>query len=243
MKKKVTWRKTCLLATLIVVSLATPIGMTAKQVMCLKTNGGQYIELARVSMMAVADGATTFEIVVKDGEGAANVESISFEKHESDIDLSKYSGSSDSGDNIDLSKPVFLLTNTGKYFYMKDLPTMTAKDGSANFDLTVGSITESDVSYVYFYRGPVENIDGSSGISTPKISPDAEQLRLMTPVSHQLELSGCGTATRAIVYAADGRQVAEAAVENGITTVYVGQLPAGIYIVKVGRKALKFIKK
>ena len=55
----------------------------AKNVMCLKTNTGQYIEMARVSMMVVPDGGSTFEIVVKDGEGATNVESISFEKHES----------------------------------------------------------------------------------------------------------------------------------------------------------------
>ena len=59
----------------------------AAKVMCLKTNTGQYIEVVRVSMMVVADGASTFEIVVKDGLGATNVESISFEAHESDIDL------------------------------------------------------------------------------------------------------------------------------------------------------------
>ena len=52
----------------------------AAKVMCLKTNTGQYIEVVRVSMMVVADGASTFEIVVKDGLGATNVESISPEQ-------------------------------------------------------------------------------------------------------------------------------------------------------------------
>jgi hypothetical protein len=75
------------LAALMVAGLGTSTdAMAAKQVMCVKTNTGQYIEVARVSMMVVADGASTFEIVVKDGEGATGVESISFEKHESDID-------------------------------------------------------------------------------------------------------------------------------------------------------------
>jgi len=221
----------------------TSSALAAKKVMCLKTNSGQYIELARVSMMAVADGGSTFEIIVKDGLGATGVESISFETHESDIDLSKYGGNAQQGDNIDLTKPVFLLTSTGKYFYMKDLPTMTASDGSSEFTVTVGSTTESGVKHVYFYRGPVENVENLTGIDTPQLSPATEQLRLMTPVSSELQLSGCGTATRAEVYAAGGQQVAAAAVANGLTTIGVAHLPKGVYIVRVGNKALKFLKK
>ncbi len=232
------------LAALMVAGLGTSTdAMAAKQVMCVKTNTGQYIEVARVSMMVVADGASTFEIVVKDGEGATGVESISFEKHESDIDLSKYGGNSGGGDNIDMSKPVFLLTSTGKYYYMKDLPMMTAKDGSDRFDVTVGATTESDVQYVYFYRGPVENIDVVSGIDSPKTTPATERLTLRTPVSSELQISGCGTASCAVVYSANGQQMAESAVVNGATPIYVGHLTHGIYIVKVGNKSLKFIKK
>lgn len=217
----------------------------AKNVMCLKTNAGQYIEVVRVSMMVVPDGGSTFEIVVKDGEGATNVESISFEKHESDIDLSKYSGSSSGGDDIDMSKPVFLLTNTGKYFYMKDLPTMTAKDGSSKFDVTVGNTTESDVSFVYFYRGDADKVEDviASGIETPKEVPAEEELRLVTPISSQMTISGCGAANEAIVFATDGRQVAQSAVSNGITTIQVAHLTRGVYVVKVGRKTMKFMKR
>jgi len=216
----------------------------AKSVMCLKTQSGQYIEVVRVSMMVVPDGGNTFEIVVKDGEGATNVESISFEKHESDIDLTKYSGGSSSGDDIDWSKPVFLLTNTGKYFYLKDLPTMTAKDGSSQFDVTVGNTTESNVSYVYFYRGAADTLgDIVSGIDTPKEVSADESLRLLTPISSQMTISGCGAATEALVFSADGRQVAQSAVSNGVTTILVGHLTHGIYIVKVGKKKLKFMKR
>lgn len=234
------------IAALMVVGLGwTNDALAAKQVMCLKTNAGQYIELARVSMMVVADGASTFEIVVKDGEGATGVESISFEKHESDIDLSQYGGSSEQGETIDMTKPVFLITSTGKYFYMKDLPTMTAKDGSSRFDVTVGSTVESDVKHVFFYRGPAENVEdvAKSGIGSPEASPATEQLRLMTPVSSELQLSGCGAATRAVVYAANGKQVAEARVANGTTTISVAHLNSGVYIVRVGNKALKFMKR
>ena len=217
----------------------------AKNVMCLKTNTGQYIEMARVSMMVVPDGGSTFEIVVSDGEGATYVESIRFEKHVSDFDLSKYSGGSSDSDTPDMSKPVFLLTNTGKYFYMKDLPTMTAKDGSSLFDVIVGSTTEPDVSFVYFYRGDADKVEDviASGIDKPRVLPGDEQLRLTTPISSEMTISGCGAATEAIVFATDGRMVAESAVSNGITTIHVAHLRRGVYVVKVGNKALKFFKK
>ena len=237
--------KSCSLAAVMAVSLCGLSNTAdAAEVMCLKTNSGQYIEVVRVSMMVVADGASTFEILVKDGEGAMNVESISFEAHESDIDLSKYQGES-SGENqtIDTSKPVFLLTSTGKYYYMKDLPTLSVKDGGDKIDVEVGGQTESDVAYIYFYRGPEENVENIVGIRDIKDAPVSENLTLHTPVSSQIQISGCGAATRAVVYSTNGQQMTEASVSNGVTTINVENFAKGIYIVKVGRKALKFIKK
>ena len=163
----------------------------AAEVMCLKTNAGQFIEVVRVSMMVIPDGGSTFEIVVKDGEGASNVQSISFERHESDIDLSKYSSSSSgSGEAPDYSKPFFLLTNTGKYFYMKDKPELMAKEGTDKFDVKVGSTTESNVGKIYFFRGTEEEAGQTAGIDTPKTVAAEEKLTLMSPISSQMTLSG-----------------------------------------------------
>lgn len=215
----------------------------AAEVMCLKTNAGQFIEVVRVSMMVIPDGGSTFEIVVKDGEGASNVQSISFERHESDIDLSKYSSSSSgSGEAPDYSKPFFLLTNTGKYFYMKEKPELIAKDGSDKFDVKVGSTTESDVAKIYFFRGTEEDAGQTAGIDTPKTVAE-ENLVLTSPISSQMTISGCGAAVEAELYAADGRMVGKAPVSNGVTTVQVGHLNRGVYFVKVGKKSLKFMKK
>ena len=216
----------------------------AAEVMCLKTNAGQYIEVVRVSMMVIPDGGSTFEIVVKDGEGASNVQSISFEKHESDIDLSKYSGSSSgNGEAPDYSKPFFLMTNTGKYFYMKDKPELIAKEGTDKFDVKVGSTTESNVGKIYFFRGTEEEAGQTAGIDTPKTIVAEEKLTLTSPISSQMTLSGCGAAVEAELYAADGRMVGKAPVSNGVTTVQVGHLNRGVYFVKVGKKSLKFMKK
>ena len=216
----------------------------AAEVMCLKTNAGQYIEVVRVSMMVIPDGGSTFDILVKDGEGAANVQSISFERHESDIDLSKYSGSSSGGQAPDYSKPFFLMTSTGKYFYMKDKPELISKDGSDKFDVKVGSTTESDVAKIYFFRGTEEEAQNlATGIDTPKTVAAEEKLTLKSPISSQMTLSGCGAAVEAELYTADGRMVGKAPVSNGVTTIYVGHMNSGVYIVKVGKKSLKFIKK
>jgi hypothetical protein len=215
----------------------------AAEVMCLKTNTGQFIEVVRVSMMVIPDGGSTFDILVKDGEGAANVQSISFEKHESDIDLSKYSGSSSgNGEAPDYSKPFFLMTNTGKFFYMKDKPELIAKEGSNNFDVKVGSTTESNVGKIYFFRGTEEEAGQAAGIETPKTVAE-ENLVLTSPISSQMTISGCGAAVEAVLYAADGRMVGKAAVSNGVSTIQVGHLTRGVYFVKVGKKSLKFMKK
>lgn len=215
----------------------------AAEVMCLKTNAGQFIEVVRVSMMVIPDGGSTFDILVKDGEGAANVQSVSFEKHESDIDLSKYSGSSSgNGEAPDYSKPFFLMTNTGKFFYMKDKPELIAKEGSNNFDVKVGSTTESNVGKIYFFRGTEEEAGQAAGIETPKTVAE-ENLVLTSPISSQMTISGCGAAVEAVLYAADGRMVGKAPVSNGVTTVQVGHLNRGVYFVKVGKKSLKFMKK
>ena len=215
----------------------------ASEVMCLKTNTGQFIEVVRVSMMVIPDGGNTFEIVVKDGEGASNVESISFERHESDIDLSKYSGGTSGGQTPDYSKPFFLLTNTGKYFYMKDKPELVAKEGSNKYDVVVGSTTESDVASIFFYRGTEEDAAEAAGIDTPTVPYSEENLVLVTPISSQMTISGCGANSQAELYASDGRLVGGAPVSNGVTTIQVGHLKRGVYFVKVGKKSLKFMKK
>ena len=230
--------KTGMMAALLTAGLFLP-GQTAsaKEVMCLKTNTGQYIEVVRVSMLVIPDGGSTFEIVVRDGEGATGVESITFEKHESDIDLSKYQGGSSATDNIDMTKPVWLVTNTGKQFLVKDVKMLASIDTQGVFEVVTTEGNETGVTSVSFFRGE------STGIEKVKEIRNVEQFRLLTPVCSQLALSGCGETGSAVVFALDGKQMTEAPVNNGHTTIFVGNLKAGVYVVKVGNKALKFIKK
>lgn len=239
--------KTLALATIVAAGLGYSVDAAAaaskKNVMCVKTNTGQYFPVVRVSMMVVADGGSTFEIVLKDGQGEAGVQSISFEKHEEEIDFALYKTESDGTPSIDMTKPVYLFTNTGKFWLVKDMPVMKAKEGSSKFDVTVGNTTEADVTSVHFYRGTEDGLKLAVGIDNPALAPAVENLQLQTPVSSQMTISGCGDAAQAIVYALDGKQVASAPVANGVTTIYVDNLPAAVYVVKVGNKSLKFVKK
>jgi len=109
------------------------------------------------------------------------------------------------------------------------------------YEVVTASGNETGVTSVSFFRGPEAELP--TGIQTVKEMRNVESLQLITPVCSQLSLSGCGDANIATVYGMDGNQVAEAPVSNGSTTVVVSHLKSGVYIVKVGNRALKFIKK
>ena len=243
--------KTLALAALVAAGLGYSSSMNAaasnQNVMCVKTNTGNYFPVVRVSMMVIPDGGSTFDILLKDGDGEAGVESISFEKHTESIDFNLYKTESDGSPFIDMTKSVYLFTNTGKFWLVKDLPVMNVQEGTNLIDITVGANEEKGVADVYFYRGAEEGLNEAmqtaTGIGNPATAPADENLTLQTPISEQMQISGCGNASLAIVYALDGKQMAQATVANGCTTVYVGQLPAGVYVLRVGNKALKFTKK
>ena len=240
---KLSW-KNFLFAVIAVAGLTFSTQASAAEkeqsVMCLKTNTGNYYPVIRVAFMVAADGGDTFEIVLRDGQGEAGVKSVSFEKNRQKIDLDKYKrASSTSGyPSPDFTKKIYLITNTGKYFTFTSLPTLKPQAGTDKYDVEIGNTTEKGVSAIWFYRGDEQ---GATDIDAP-IAQD-EALELMTPVSQQMQISGCGNAKKAMVFATDGKKVAEASVLDGTATVQVGNLTSGVYIVKVGNKSLKFLKK
>lgn len=212
-------------------------------VRCLKTNTGNYFPLVRVSMMVVPDGGSTFEILLKDGQGEANVSSISFEKHTVLIDLDKYKVPTDGGGtSVDSSKKNYMFTNVGKFFSLgKDKPMLQPIEGKNLFNVTDrdGAVLATDVESVFFYR----TNEPESIVGIKPIIADEEKLVLQTPIGYQMEISGCGDAKTAVVYDMNGRTRTSAPVNAGCSTIVVEELPAGVYIVKVGKKSLKFVKK
>lgn len=288
---------------LLLVSAQVSAGELQK-IWCLKTDKGQYIEMARVSMLVAVDGQSTFEVVVKNGQGATGVSSVTFEFHESDYDFAaseddfdaKATGPwcliTDRGDSIAMSRvqmlanvdaeskfevvtregdgatgvvsarfarglsstsggfkpdngeqepethsgPLYLITDKGVQQPMSNVGMLANIDQSGRFEVVLhdgGSLTE--VESVTFRVG-----DDPTAIRQTEAE---SMLRLQTPVHFELRLSGCGDAHKAYVYDLKGAEVAVAAVADGVTAIQVAHLPAGIYIVKVGAKNLKFTKK
>lgn len=232
-----------IMAALLAVGMACPQLSSAAEkevnVWCAKTNTGNYFPLVRISMMVVPDGANTFEILLKDGEGEANVESIGFEQHKEVLDLDKYKVNSNGEPDIDLSKKAYMFTNTGLYFSLgADLPKLDVIEGTSVFNVTDrdGNILATEVESVKFMR-----TNEPSDIK--EITIDEEKLTLKTAIGSQMQISGCGDAKVAVVYSLAGGMVAQAYVEMGVTTLHVGDLTPGVYVVKVGHKTLQFIKK
>ena len=242
MQMKLSWKRMSLAVAIgLLTTLTGPVSAAKYNVMCVKTNTGNYYPVVRVSMMVVPDGGKNFEIVLKDGQGEANVESITFEKHQEELNFNDYKGDPNTPKDPDLTKKIYLLTSTGKYWTVSKMPQLTSKEGSSKMDVVVGSETEHDVTAVWFYRG--DKVDEALGIDGLSMTDAEERLQLQTPISSQLYISGCGNATKAILYSAGGQQMSTSVVVNGATTVYVGDLASGVYIIKVGKKSLKFIKK
>ena len=240
--------KTLALAAIVAAGLGCSVDAEAaaklQNAMCVKTNTGNYFPVVRVSMMVIPDGGDTFEIILKDGQGEAGVKSISFEKKQVEIDYSKYGEQGGGQQSVDYSKPFYVFTNTGKFWKMVDQrPVLTVQEGTSLMTVTAGNDVEKNVSEIRFFRGTEEELNNATGIKNLATAPAAENLQLQTPISEQMTVSGCGDAIKALVYALDGKQMTEAPVANGVTTVTVGQLPAGVYVLRVGNKALKFSKK
>lgn len=74
-------------ATLLIGLLSLPGGLLAqnsnKQVWCMKTDKGQYVEMSRVQKLTDVDKQELFKIAVSQGKGVSGVKSVTFEKHES----------------------------------------------------------------------------------------------------------------------------------------------------------------
>ena len=129
-----------------------------------------------------------------------------------------------------------MITNKGEEQPLSNVSMLANVDQDGRFEvvLQVGS-NLTGVEYVTFRVG-----NNDTGIREQVVG---KELRLLTPVHFELKLSGCDDATEASVYNANGVRVASATVSNGSTTILVGNLPAGVYVAKVGSKSLKFIKK
>ena len=204
---------------------------------CLITDQNDSIAMSRVQMLANVDDDGKFEIVTRDGQGAVGVRNVRFARG-----LNEYSGGfqpyqEDPEPTEPLSGPLYLFTDKGDKQPLSNVSMLANIDQQGQFEVVLRSGNNlTGISYVTF------NI-GAEGTGIQQQLAVDNMLRPLTPVHSELKLSGCGDALTAVVYDIKGSEVASAPVVSGTTTINVTHLPAATYIVKVGSKALKFIKK
>ena len=92
-------------ATLLMGLLSLPCDLLAqnsnKQVWCMKTDKGQYIEMSRVKKLTDVDKQELFKVAVSQGKGASGVKSVTFEKHESFPESVVVKGDADGNGHVD----------------------------------------------------------------------------------------------------------------------------------------------
>ena len=202
---------------------------------CLITDSNDSIAMGRVSMVANVDGNGTFEILTKYGDGASDVKNVRFARG-----LTALSGgfepnySEAEPEPEPLPGPLYLITNDEREQPMQNVAMLANVDSQGKFEVVLHAGNNlTGVEYVTFRVGEGNAIRSTR---TDRV------LTLLTPVHFELKLSGCDGAAQAVVYDLNGREQARATVVNGATTISVAHIPAGVYIVKVGNKSLKFTK-
>ena len=98
---------------------------------CLKTDQGQYIEMARVEMLAAVDGQAAFEVVVREGQGAVGVKSITFEQQESDY----VAPADDQPIVVTETGPWCMITDRNDSIAMSRVAMLASADGSSQFEV------------------------------------------------------------------------------------------------------------
>ena len=130
----------------------------------------------------------------------------------------------------------YAITDKGASIEMSKLGMLVAADDNITFALVAadGTVLEDGVASIRF-----ELRDGSAGVEAVK--PDGGLRLINGVVSSQLVLTGAkGTIS---IFSANGAQVLSVKACEGETRLNVQSLPTGVYIVKCGKAAFKFMKK
>ena len=119
---------------------------------CLKTDAGQYVEMARVVMLAAVDGQEGFEVVVREGQGATGVRSVTFEMRVTDY--TPPAVISDEPPVVIETGPWCLISNSGDSIAMSRVQMLANVDGSSRFEVvTSDGANLVGVSNIRFGRG------------------------------------------------------------------------------------------
>lgn len=129
-----------------------------------------------------------------------------------------------------------IVDQRGNAFALDSVTCLLASDTEDAFTIVLsnGSL-QPGVTAATFVK---QDLSGIEAAQAPTLSPT-----LTIEARSQLVLTGCAEGTPLRLHAADGKLLRTATASGSTTTVDVASLPAGVYIMKVGRASIKFSKK
>ena len=130
-----------------------------------------------------------------------------------------------------------IVTDSGQKIAMSNVSFMLASDASESLNIVCNNgIVIYNVAKITF------EIAEPTGISD--ITDDSEEPSFkILPASSSLQIMGCAEGSKISVYDGSGRIVSQSIVTSSNHEVSLMGLPSGIYILRVGNKSIKFIKK
>lgn len=129
-----------------------------------------------------------------------------------------------------------MVTDSGAKIAMSRISFLLASDQSEVFDIVCndGAVVYN-VATATFQQTVPTGIDG--------VRTGDESAVSILPASDQLRLMGCKDGAEVSIYDTAGRSVKRLSVDSADGSVYIGDLPKGIYVVSVGKARVKFMKK
>lgn len=128
-----------------------------------------------------------------------------------------------------------MITPNGKTLFMNNVGYILNSDGSSSFTIVMNdNSTIDDVTKVTFAK-----VD-ASGIKDVKYDSDGVYAK---EVDGSLIISGCHAGNKAEVYSANGQIMKSQTIIGDGCDIDVSTLPKGVYVLRIGKTAIKFLKK
>ena len=130
-----------------------------------------------------------------------------------------------------------IVTDSGQKIAMSNVNFMLASDVSETFNI----VCDNGI-VIYNVTKATFEIAEPTGISDVTDDSEGPSIKML-PASSSLKILGCSDGSRISVYDGVGRLVHQSTISSSEHEVSLYGLPSGIYILKVGKNSIKFLKK
>ena len=128
-----------------------------------------------------------------------------------------------------------MITQKGQTLFMNNVGYILNSDGSSSFTIVMNdNSTIDDVTKVSFAK-----VD-ASGVKAIEYDSDGVYAK---EVEGSLIISGCHAGNKAEVFSANGQVVRSKTFGGDNCDIDVSTLPKGVYVLRIGNTAIKFLKK